>query len=162
MTIGRIPILFFSKRCWTIGMQRRLIDDLQIIIVMKWRCHKCHKWRGDVELSMSKLSTVMTVSKLWGCRLPKPDLKKWNCECVNFTLLHHYHLHNGSTERMSFQQMDIAQISRPRELFPKGFNKVLSRSSWCTACIGWDWWWCWFFGDDVMIMMVLAESEKPW
>ena len=39
---------------------------------------------------------------------------------------HHRH-HNDSTEWMSFQQMDIARISRPRDLFPEGFHKVLSR-----------------------------------
>ena len=31
---------------------------------------------------------------------------------------------NYSTEWMSFQQMDIARISRPRDLFPQGFHKV--------------------------------------
>ena len=30
----------------------------------------------------------------------------------------------ASTEWMSFQQMDIARISRPRDLFPQGFHKV--------------------------------------
>jgi len=31
-----------------------------------------------------------------------------------------------STEWMSFQQMDIARISRPRDLFPQGFHKIFS------------------------------------
>ena len=32
---------------------------------------------------------------------------------------------------MKFQQMDIARVSRPRELIPEGFHKVLSQSSAC-------------------------------
>ena len=37
-------------------------------------------------------------------------------------------VHHGSTKRMKFQQMDIARISKPRELFPEGFHKVFLRT----------------------------------
>ena len=34
-----------------------------------------------------------------------------------------------STEWITFQQMDIARISKPRDLFPEGFHKVFLQSS---------------------------------